>query len=169
MFVCSFCFRFSHADHNDLEMIKIKCTFGKRWHHLHIVKRAMRYWYVNIILSCEICHHPLCIFDIMLCSSRINLSHRQRLQNPGAVMHIFVFLKTSLGQTQSQKKILTTDTIVYKKHGESVVVQLLSCFHLSDLQDGATRLFAKCSDQYWLIFSWMTLTMAVFSASGFVF
>lgn len=110
MFVSTFFFRFSQTDHTDLEMIKIKCTFGKRWHHLHIVKRTMRYWYVNIILSCEIRHHPLCIIDIMLCTSRINLSLRQQQQNPGAVMHIFVFLKTSLGQNQSQKKILTTDT-----------------------------------------------------------
>ncbi len=59
MFVSTFFFRFSQTDHTDLEMIKIKCTFGKRWHHLHIVKRTMRYWYVNIILSCEIRHHPV--------------------------------------------------------------------------------------------------------------
>ncbi len=120
MFVSTFFFRISQTDHTDLEMIKIKCTFGKRWHHLHIVKRTLRYWYVNIILSCEIRHHPLCIFDIMLCISRINLSLRQRQQNPGALMHIFVFLKTSLGQTQSQKKILTSDTELFKESTESL-------------------------------------------------
>jgi len=60
------------------------------------------------------------------------------------------FLKTSLGQTQSKKKILTTDVQLFKENTKSV--SLSNCFHLSDLQDGLTRLFTECLDQYRLSF-----------------
>lgn len=42
-------------------------------------------------------------------------------------MRIFVFLKTSLGQTQSKKKILTADTQLFKENTKSL--SLSNCCH----------------------------------------
>lgn len=124
--VCLHCAAsFSQTDLSDPEMIEIKCW--KWWHHLHIVKKTIHYLFARIVFSCVIRHHPLSIFDPPLCMSRINLSLWQPQQNPRVAMRIFVFLKISLGQTQSKKKILTTDTQLFKENTKSL--SLSNCCH----------------------------------------
>lgn len=88
-------------------------------HYAHCTEPCFLVWF-DIILS---------IFDPPLCMSRINLSLSlwQPQQNLRVAMRIFVFLKTSLDQTQSKKKILTTDTQLFKENTKSL--SLSNCCH----------------------------------------
>lgn len=160
MFVSLVCCRISHTNLSDPEMIKIKCTFRK--HHIIAIRVDNRL----CITFKDSCMVFWCIFDHSLSRNRINLSLWQAHQkNPVFEIHIFVFLQASLGQTRSQNKILTTDTQLFKENTKGLSLSNCCRAFISLIYKMVLVLWMPRSIPT-LIFSRMTLTLAVFGAGG---